>query len=475
MKTRTIFSGLMLLPLICAIGLPARSQTAKPAAPSHQQTADAAARKQLAAYLADFKNNPDDATLRDQIIELAKTLKPAPVVPLPARSDFAKAAAQMKAASSADDFKAAAQLFEQVAAQAPWYADAYLNAASAYAKAADYDSAKRNLALYMAAVRPGVDTQKAEDLQSDMEQQKAAQQQQQALQQFQQALQQFRANPSDAARQQIIKLAQAMKTPPAIPEEAREHYMMATTFAANAKSDTEKAKDDSGLKQAAAEFANAIQEYKAALLTAPWWADAYEKLALAQKAADQYDDAIASLNLYLLFQPADARDAQDEIYKLKADKKTAADQKAAEERRKWEEENSPQAIAAREQKKQEDLLRSLDGKHFLCGHYAAVDVQGGKLLFKKAYDDGSWRTELEMTLNGSEASLSGNCIYAPGAMRVGYMYRAKVSDDGNSINLRGCAGVCGLVCTYQLRSDYCDERCEDGSRPNQNYFYCPNQ
>jgi len=75
----------------------------------------------------------------------------------------------------------------------------------------------------------------------------------------------------------------------------------------------EKAHDSSG-------FESAIEQYKAALLAAPWWADAYKKLAIAQKAADHYDDAIASLNLYLLTQPADARDAQDEIYKLKADK-----------------------------------------------------------------------------------------------------------------------------------------------------------
>ncbi len=343
MKTRTILLGFMLLPLSCAAAIPVAAQTPKPAAPSHQQAADAAARKQLAAYMADFKNHPDDATLRDEIIDLAKTLKPAPVIPLQARTDFARATAQLKAASSADAFKAAATLFEQVAAQAPWYADAYFNAASAYAKTADYDSAKRNLAFYMAAVRPGVDTQKAEDLQSDMDRQQAAQQ-------FQQALQQFQASPNDAARQQIIKLAQAMKTPPAIPEEARGHYVMAQAF-------KEKATESTG-------FASAIQEYKAALLAAPWWADAYEKLAIVQKAASQYDDAIASMNFYLLTQPADARDAQDEIYKLKADKQAAADQKAAEERSKWEEQYSPQAIAAREQKKYDDWLRSLNGARF---------------------------------------------------------------------------------------------------------------
>jgi hypothetical protein len=373
MKTRTILLGLMLLPLLCAAAVPARAQTAKPAVPSHQQTADAAARKQLAAYLADFQNNPEDATLRGEIVELARTLKPAPVIPQLARADFAKAAAQMKAASSADDFKAAATLFEQVAVQAPWFADADLNAASAYAKAADYDSAKRNLALYLAAVRPGVDTQNAEHLQRDLDRQQAAQQQQQETQQFQQALQQFRADPSDAARQQIIKLAQAMKTPPAIPEEAREHYVMAQAF-------KEKATESSG-------FASAIEQYKAALLAAPWWADAYEKLAIAQKAAHRYDDAIASLNLYLLTQPADARDAQDEIYKLKADKQAAAVEQARKQREEQQRayESSPAGIAAREQREFDTFLAGLDGRRYTYPRGngmgpVAIDVRGRFLI-----------------------------------------------------------------------------------------------
>lgn len=105
-------------------------------------------------------------------------------------------------------------------------------------------------------------------------------------------------------REKIIRHVQSMKKAPAIPEEAREHFVMAATF-------VEQAKDNSG-------YERAIEQYKAALLTAPWWADAYKKLAIIQKTAAHYEDAIASLRLYLLTQPADARDAQDEIYKLKA-------------------------------------------------------------------------------------------------------------------------------------------------------------
>jgi hypothetical protein len=132
----------------------------------------------------------------------------------------------------------------------------------------------------------------------------------------QQTLNQYVADlqrsPNDTAlRAKIIGFVQTMRPAPAIPEEARGHYVMAATF-------MEKAKDNTG-------FERAVLEYKAALLAAPWWADAYKKLAIAQKAAEKYDDAVASLNFYLLTQPADARDAQDEIYKLKALKESAAD------------------------------------------------------------------------------------------------------------------------------------------------------
>jgi hypothetical protein len=126
-------------------------------------------------------------------------------------------------------------------------------------------------------------------------------------------------NPNDnALREKIIRHVQGMKQKPSIPEEAREHYVMAVTF-------VEKAKDNSG-------YERAIEQYKAALLTAPWWADAYKKQAIVQKATARYDDAITSLNLYILTQPADVRDAQDEIYKLKALKLSATEDQLKKQR-----------------------------------------------------------------------------------------------------------------------------------------------
>jgi len=180
----------------------------------------------------------------------------------------------------------------------------------------------------------------------------------------------LQSNPNDTAlREKIIALVQTMSPPPGIPEEARRHYVMAQAF-------KEKATVSTG-------FASAIEQYKAALLAAPWWADAYEKLAMVQKAADRYDDAIASLNLYLLTQPADARDAQDEIYKLEADKQAAAQataQAAMEEqqRRQREEENSPQRRYA-------NWLKGLDGARFVSSLDGITYEVRGNQVFESEY------------------------------------------------------------------------------------------
>jgi hypothetical protein len=132
------------------------------------------------------------------------------------------------------------------------------------------------------------------------------------------------------------------------------------------------------------------------LLAAPWWADAYKKQALAQEAAGRYDDAIASLKLYLLTQPADARDAQDEIYKLKANKQAAAEdelkkQREAEAKAK---ESSPEAVAARRQIEFDEWLKKLDGRRYTYhppnpeAATSVIDISGGSLTWGMIFPPG---------------------------------------------------------------------------------------
>jgi hypothetical protein len=415
----------MLLALSCAIAIPARAQTAKPGAASPQQTADAAARKQLAAYMTDFRGHPEDSELRDEIIDLAKTLRPAPAVPQAARVDFATATAKLDHASTAEEFKAAAGLFDQVTTQAPWWAAAYLNAAKAYAKAADLENAKRSLTLFMKAVRPGADTTDAESLQRDIEQQQAAKEEQARQQQMQQALQEFQKNPSDAAREQIIKLAQAMRAPPAIPEEARGHYVMAATF-------VESAKDNAG-------YERAIGEYKAALLAAPWWGDAYKKLAIAQKAAEHYDDAIASLSLYLLTQPADARDAQDEIYKLKALKQTAVDEQARRQREQQQQAREAQQAQRAREEAERARLNSVEGSWCYLRVGRFLECDGVSLVVIGQDYDGAWTISYSSSPDYSahDISQNGRSIAFTRSMRgqpqMDTYFNLSLSSDGSQL------------------------------------------
>jgi tetratricopeptide (TPR) repeat protein len=134
-----------------------------------------------------------------------------------------------------------------------------------------------------------------------------AQSPQQTLDQYVSDLQQ---NPSDnALREKIIMHVQTMRPSPAIPEEARRHYVMAKTFYKDAK----KIED----------YNASVDEFKNALLIAPWWPDANRELGIAAKAAQRYDDAVAALKLYIATNPGrgKARATQDEIYKIEAKKK----------------------------------------------------------------------------------------------------------------------------------------------------------
>jgi tetratricopeptide (TPR) repeat protein len=332
MKARSVFSCFIFFPLFCATCVTAPAQTAKHTPSSRQQTADSEARNQLETYLAEFQGDPKDASLRSKIIELAKSLTPAPAISQLAQDDFARAVSQMSAASSADDFETVGQLFEQVAILAPWFSDAYYNAASAYTKANEYDSARRNLALYQAAARPGVDTRNPEVLRRELDRKQALQ--------FQQIVQQFTANPTDATRMHLIQMAQAMGTQPEIPEEARGHYVMAVVYGNSASDSTD--------------YERAITEYKAALLVAPWWGDAYKKLAGAQTLAGHYDEAITNLIFYQAVQPSEARATQDEIYRLKALGRRAADEDA-----KKQTEEQRLKLAQEQQQKERALIDSM--------------------------------------------------------------------------------------------------------------------
>ena len=134
--------------------------------------------------------------------------------------------------------------------------------------------------------------------------------------QLNQLVTQLQANPGDTAlRERIIKLAQEIKPPPAIPEEASRAFVRGTVFQKEAKSP--------------AGFGLAIKAFQEASLLAPWWGDAYYNLSIAQESAGMPEQAIASLQQYMLTRPSekDLRDAQNRIYAIEAKKDLLAQER----------------------------------------------------------------------------------------------------------------------------------------------------
>ena len=264
------------------------------------------------------------------------------------RADFAKATVQFHSAATTNDFQAAAKLFEQVALQVPWYADAYYNAASAYAKANDYEGAKRDLALCMAAARPGTDTQDAENLQHDLERQ-------QSQQRFQQALQEFRQNPNDTAREQIIKLALTMDDPTlSLSDEVHVAAGSATYASKNATSERE--------------LVAAAKAWAQVSLLAPWVAEYYFNQGVAYQRAKRFDKAIAAFNWYLIAAPnaKDAGEVRESIGGLKyAKEKAAQEQQEAAERA----EHDRQRCSEAEQELNQGNMYVQSSPAVAIGHY----------------------------------------------------------------------------------------------------------
>lgn len=104
-----------------------------------------------------------------------------------------------------------------------------------------------------------------------------------------------------------ISIVRLLDPQPAIPEDAVRHATRAETFLKSAT-------DINGTNKA-------LDEFEAALRLAPWWADAWFNLGIAQKNASNPVSAIESLQMFLLAAPNDpaAPQVQREIYSLEVE------------------------------------------------------------------------------------------------------------------------------------------------------------
>jgi hypothetical protein len=109
-------------------------------------------REQLKQLVEQLRFNMDyasDASLREKIIKLARTIKPAPTIPEEAEKYEGRAQFAFKSAKSPADYLAAAKEYEVAIAVAPWVAGYYSDLCTIYERAEVYDKAKRNCQFFL--------------------------------------------------------------------------------------------------------------------------------------------------------------------------------------------------------------------------------------------------------------------------------------------------------------------------------------
>jgi hypothetical protein len=236
--------------------------------------------------------------------------------------------------------------------------------------------------------------------------------------QLNQMVQQLQKSPSDnALREKIIKFATSIKPAPAIPENAREPFVMGATV-------LKKASDPAGASKA-------VELFTQALTIAPWFADAYYNRAVAREAAGQFELAIDDLRLYLGFKltGAERREAQDKIYALKASAQLAAAKAAA---------DTPQAREAA-------LLQKVEGARFLDDRYRGP---AGHLSYDDIFEIKNGMLYRSIRINslgsGNTRMLSFYDHDQPGLYPVD---RTAYRDGAFT------AANYGITCVYQIRPD----------------------
>ncbi len=108
-------------------------------------------REELKQLTAQLQGSPNDNALREKIIKLARSIKPAPVIPAEAERFDGRGEYAFKNAKTEADYLVAAQEFEKATTTAPWVAAYYFNAGTAYEKAQRPKEAKRNFEFYLLA------------------------------------------------------------------------------------------------------------------------------------------------------------------------------------------------------------------------------------------------------------------------------------------------------------------------------------
>lgn len=120
-------------------------------------------REQLSQMVEQLQKSPNDNILRENIIHLAQTLKPAPAIPEEARRVFVRGNTAFSEAKVPDDYARAIQRYEEALVIAPWWGDPYFNLAKALELRQEYSRAIQSLKLFMLTGPSAEDVRKAQD------------------------------------------------------------------------------------------------------------------------------------------------------------------------------------------------------------------------------------------------------------------------------------------------------------------------
>jgi hypothetical protein len=101
--------------------------------------------------VADLQKNPADKALREKIIKLAVTMKPAPAIPEDAERNMARGVVFFTKATDNAGYRKAIVEFEAATNAAPWLDKAYYNLGVAQEKAGMFKDAISSLKLYLLA------------------------------------------------------------------------------------------------------------------------------------------------------------------------------------------------------------------------------------------------------------------------------------------------------------------------------------
>jgi len=120
-------------------------------------------REQLKQMVGQLQTHPGDNALREQIIKLAQTIKPAPAIPEEARGPFVEGNTITRSAKSAKEQLLAVESFKEALKIAPWWGDAYYNLAVAQELAEQLDDSEKSLLHYLLTNPASQDARQAQD------------------------------------------------------------------------------------------------------------------------------------------------------------------------------------------------------------------------------------------------------------------------------------------------------------------------